>query len=117
MMRWRVSRSFSRASSGIRLTLAFRSSPTSSWKDFPENVGLPDLGGVPLKFLEQIVDHLLALLLRTHDEGQPSVSISARIIWMEGALAFQPHAIASPPWRTISGSSSTRESIEGTTIP
>ena len=36
MMRWRVSRSFSLASWGIRLSLAFRSSFTSSWRDLPK---------------------------------------------------------------------------------
>ena len=35
---------------------------------------------------------------------------------MEGALAFKRTPYR-PPWRTISGSSSTRESMEGTTMP
>ena len=36
IMRWSVSRSLVRASSGIRLILEFRSSFTSSWRDFPK---------------------------------------------------------------------------------
>ena len=42
---------------------------------FAEDVGLPDAAGVPLVLLEQIVDHVLALLLAPHDGGHLGLNI------------------------------------------
>ena len=51
-----------------------------------EDVALPELVGVLLVFAEQIVDQLLGLLLAA-DMGLISVSICARCMWIDGALA------------------------------
>ena len=44
-------------------------------KGLAENIGLPDSLGVTLKFLEQEVDHLLALLFVAHDGGHLGLNI------------------------------------------
>ncbi len=86
----------------------------SSWKGAARKCWTARSAPCPPQIPGAEVDHLLALLLRTHDRGNFGL-ISARIIWMEGAWP-EPDAVA-PPCRTISGSSSTRESMEGTTMP
>ena len=61
---------------------------------FSENVGLPDLGRIPLELLEQIVDHLLALLLAAHDGGHLRLDVRPDHVdrWCAG---LQTHTVPS----------------------
>ena len=43
----------------------------------------------PSKFLEQIVDHLLALLFVAHDGRDLGFDVRSGSVWMEGAEAFR----------------------------
>ena len=63
-------------------------------KGLAEDIGLPDLGRVPLKLLEQIVDHLLALFLAAHDGGHLRLDVRPDHV-NGGCAGLQTHAV--PP--------------------
>ena len=52
-----------------------------------EDVGLPDLRRVALELLQEVVDHVFALLFIA-DDGRTVVSMSARMMCRLGALAL-----------------------------
>ncbi len=61
---------------------------------FSEDVGLPDLARIPLKFLKEIVHHLLRLLLVAHDGGDLGLNVGADHVDGRGG---GPHPHAVPP--------------------
>ncbi len=95
MMRWSVSWSLARASSGMRLSLPFKSSLTSSWKDLPKMLDCQMALVSPLELLKQEIDHLLALLFVAHDGRDLGFDVRTDHV-DGGGGGLQAHAIASP---------------------
>ena len=57
-----------------------------------EDVGLPDLAGIPFKLLQQVVHHVLGLLLVAHDGADGSLDVRPDHVDAGGA-GLQPHAV------------------------
>ena len=62
---------------------------------FSKDIGLPDAAGVPLVLLEQILDHVLALLLAAYNGGDLGLDVGADHVDRRGA-GLQPDAVPAP---------------------